>query len=456
MKHLGIDLGSTFVKYAVFNMDTGHLVCQNKRPSVSRLSNSDGKFEYSAKAIVELIENIILKTADQFGDLCGVIFSTQMHGFVFQADGDENPVYVSWQDLRSLNPIQGCEGSWLDFLKQEFPESLMKQTGVHIKTALSLCNMYVLVQEKYGSCPSGEFFTLGSYIIKRLTGNNCCHITNAAPSGMVNIRTNSWSEELIAEAGFEKVCFPKILSGFECCGEYRCKEKTLNIYADYGDQQATILGCDPMLNDLIINIGTAAQICQVVDVIVPNGYEVRPYFEGTFLNTVTNLPGGRNFEIYLDFIEDVVKTFDGREISRSELWQVLDRNDNWQSNGLVMKNRYFNISDGSAEPGSISGITPANFRSSSLTAAAYEYIAREYSQYYQMLTKETEKPSRVLLAGGKLSKQSMMVKTISEYFDIPVVTSQKADTVFDGLYRILQVCCGMKKSLSETCNLLSD
>lgn len=454
MKQLGIDLGSTFVKYAVFDLERDCIICQEKIPSIPRLSNLDGKYEVSAKAIIEQIEVIIIKMMNRYEDLDGVIFSTQMHGFVFKADGANDPVYVSWQDLRSLNPISESEGTWLNYLKQKFPESLMKQTGVHIKTALALCNLYVLTREE-GAKPIGEFFTLGSYIVQRLTGNNCCHITNAAPSGMVDISTGSWCQEVITEAGFENIRFPKILCGFESCGKFNYQERTLNVYADYGDQQSTILGCGPILNDLIINIGTASQICQVVDLIVPNGYEVRPFFDGTFLNTVTNLPGGRNFETYLDFIEDAVKTFSGRDISHAELWQVLDRCDSWQSRGLVMKNRYFNIADGSAEFGSISGITPSNFRSTSLTAAAYEDIANEYFRYYQMLTKETEKPSRVLLAGGKLSKQNMMVKTISRYFDIPVVTSPKVDTVFDGLYRILQVCCGKKKSLDETNNLRS-
>lgn len=456
MKQIGIDLGSSFIKYAVFDMEHRCVLLKNKRASVPRTNSSNGKFEISAKAIVELTKEIIDEILAVHGDVEGVIFSTQMHGFVFQEETETNPVYVSWQDLRSLNIQPGSDKTWLDNLKREFPESIMKKTGVHIKTALALCNLYILLREKGITHPTGSFYTLGSFVISQLTGNNCCHITNAAPSGMLDIHANDWSNEIIGKAGFAGIKFPTVISGFEPCGTYRHGTKTLNIYADYGDQQATILGCNPRINDLIINIGTAAQISQLVDTIVPNGYEVRPFFENTFLNTITNLPGGRNFETYLDFIEDVGKTFFGHETARKDLWKVLDSNQSWKSNGLVMNNNFYDQKDGSAQYGSINNITPENFRSTFLSAAAYEGIARVYSQCYQSLTKETQKPERVLLSGGKLSGQPMMVKTISGFFDIPVVTAQGSDNVFNGLYKILQVSCGMRKNLTDTEDLISD
>lgn len=456
MKQIGIDLGSSFIKYAVFDMDKHTLLYHSKLPSVPAQMSSDGKFEISAEAIVKQVKYIISSAMDSFDDVSGVVFSTQMHGFIFHTDNGQPDIYISWQDQRSQNLKPGEAYTWLNYLKDKFPAELMKQTGVQIKTALALCNMFILTQEQYGTCPNGEFFTLGSYVIKSLIGNNICHITNAAPSGMVNIYEKDWSQEIISKAGFDQVRFPKILCGFGECGEYFVNGKKIRIYLDFGDQQTSILGCNPNLNDIVVNIGTAAQICQVVDKIIPNGYEVRPFFENLYLNTISNVPGGRSFEYYLDFISDVGTVFFGREAQKSDLWAILDNNENWQSEGLDVDLNFYDIRDGSASSGTITNITPVNFKCSSVTAASYEGIAKEYLHCYELLTRGTKKPSRILLAGGKLSRQRMMVNTISRYFDIPVISSPKAESVFEGLFRIAQVCCGAAKNLAETDNLVSN
>lgn len=456
MKQIAIDLGTSFIKYAVIDMELGCLLSKHKSSSIPKIPDNEGKFELSAKAIVKQVYEIIMEIISEYQDIQGIIFSTQMHGFIFQVDGDTDPHYVSWQDQRSLHQKPDENRTWLDYLKEMFNDNVMQETGVHIKTALSLCNLYVLIHEEYGKCPDGEFFTLGSYIIRELTGNNCCHITNAAPSGMVNIYANQWSDRIIQKAGFQNIRFPKILTGFESCGTLEINGKNIQVFADYGDQQATVLGCKPQINDLVLNIGTAAQISQIVDRIIPDSYEVRPFFEETFLNTYSNLPGGRNFEIFLDFIMDICQTFGSQETTHERLWNILDSNDGWQSEGLETNLNFYSMKDGSASYGSISNITSSNFRGKALTAAVYKDIADDYYSCALQLTRKNPKPKRLLFAGGKLARQKALIKAVSKIFNIPVLMAPESDTVFDGLYRILQVCCGEKASLADTSNLVMD
>ena len=52
------------------------------------------------------MREILTQTLRDVPDLEGVLLSTQMHGFVL--DG----VYVSWQDARCLDPLEGERARW--------------------------------------------------------------------------------------------------------------------------------------------------------------------------------------------------------------------------------------------------------------------------------------------------------------------------------------------------------
>ena len=53
---------------------------------------------------------------------------------------------------------------------------------------LFLCNLYALFRQgKLERGGEARVYTLGAYLIEKLTGNSVCHITNAAPMGFANI-----------------------------------------------------------------------------------------------------------------------------------------------------------------------------------------------------------------------------------------------------------------------------
>ena len=125
-----------------------------------------------------------------------------MHGFVL---GD---TYVSWQDTSCLK--KNPDGiSYLDELKEKISREDMRRTGVYLKPSLGLCNLYAILGEG-NQGREEEIFTLGSYLIHRLTGRNCCHITNAAPWGLVDLETKDWDPELLRKLSFDRMRFPEI------------------------------------------------------------------------------------------------------------------------------------------------------------------------------------------------------------------------------------------------------
>jgi len=333
MKYIAIDIGSSFIKFILMDLRTHRIVEKSKIPAPRKLENiNPNYFEVSAHQIYAEVQKKIDEYTEKYSGLKGVLLSTQMHGFIYEDSSTEGK-YISWQDSRSLDKMNEKEKTYMEYLKEMFSYEEMRDCGVYIKPSLGMCNLFQLLDGKAKEEKSGELFTLGSYIIKKLTGNNICHISSAAPLGLADINKGEWNEEIIKKAGFESLTFPSIAdSDFETCGSYISNGQKLQIYPDFGDQQIAILGCISMDNDLVLNIATASQVSLTTDKFIPGEYETRPYFEGKYINTISNLPSGRNLEVVIDFIKDVIEKIAKVNINRGAIWEWIKKDFNYNNN----------------------------------------------------------------------------------------------------------------------------
>ena len=173
MKYLGIDLGSSFTKGAV--LDTGAWAVTNRRkmPAPSPAACLPGRYEVDAEAYFAQVENLVRGMLDETPEIQGILFSTQMHGFVI-TDADFSPVtpYISWQDRASMERLG--------------PDA-MDHTGVPLKQNLSMCNLFSRVQQGQLAVDGKRFNSLGGYMLGRLGAAHVCHSTNAAPTGMLDV-----------------------------------------------------------------------------------------------------------------------------------------------------------------------------------------------------------------------------------------------------------------------------
>ena len=87
-------------------------------------------------------------------------------------------------------------------------------------------------------------------------------------------------------------------------------------YTPVGDQQCALLGVGLRRGELSLNIATGSQASQRVDSCVPGSFQVRPYFQGDFLRTITHLPAGRALNALLRLFSEL-----GGETEPEELWR---------------------------------------------------------------------------------------------------------------------------------------
>lgn len=366
--YIGIDFGSSFVKAALIDNGVKKTI---KKRTVRATTDRQYKYEYDVGDMLGFAK----KSIDEFSrieKIDGIILSTQMHGFILEKNGIATN-YISWQDERSLQTDESGLNT-LERLKMSVPSELIHLGGVNFKCELSLCGAVSYFRETDDNPFEYVFYTLGSYIISKLTGKNVTHITNAAPTGMYNIYDKCWNLPLIEAAGLFGMTFPAVLDSVRVCGFYN----GIPVYPDIGDQQATVLGCGFKENELNINLGTASQmskICGSEKLRDGSVSEIRPYFNGKYLRVISKLPGGRSLQVIADFFAQTVETFTGVRLEGSEIWNIMDGIPDEESSLAVslgfFRSLLFNC-------GEITGIESDNLTVKDIVNAAYDNMAQTF------------------------------------------------------------------------------
>lgn len=259
-----IDIGSTNVKWAVTARDFT-IIASNTIPFPKKNTTNNAFFEVDINKIYQVIQTII----DNNSEVKQLFISTQMHGYLL-ADSQYQPLtpYISWQDHRAKDTIT--------------PFSIDKTSGVAFKTNLpkaSVMAMYHLYPNTMRQVK--HFFTLGSYIGFKLTGQNATHITDAAATGYYAV-----IDDFVESMPF---ILPKAFHNVTSIGQY----KHIEVFTAVGDQQASILGTNSD-SSYVLNLGTAAQLCTINHEYIAGDFESRPFFNNQTLCTVTGLIGGKD------------------------------------------------------------------------------------------------------------------------------------------------------------------
>ncbi len=451
MRYIAIDLGSSFIKVALLDLSGSSMTEAMKYPVPGRISHPDPRrYEIDARALFHSVKNIVDRYLERYEDIAGLVMSTQMHGFVLVDGGSEEDRYISWQDTRCLDPMPGEGKSYLEYLEALVPAGTMRDTGVRMKPALGLCNLYTIMKERNaGSGGNATLYTLGSYINAGFTGRNITHITNAAPLGFVDIRAGVWHRDVVGRTGLGELRLPEIATGFVAVGRYEHAGKSIVIYPDLGDQQATVLGCDIRPGEVVVNVGTASQIAYVSAGFSPGDYETRPYFEGTFLNTVSRMPGGRNLDVLVGFIQDIGEKIYHIARGPEPVWEYFNESFTLgDPAGLGVDSGFYELPDKLAD-GHIGHIHKSNLTLDNLFSATLIDMARVYRHYIGILCGGLDRDSRLVFSGGVSWRNPMLLRAVALETGHRVELSPMRDEVFAGLFRTSLVCSGRCGNLGE-------
>ncbi len=443
MVYIAIDIGSTYIKSSLLSPQTGEILNRNRIAVNPKIEQANSfRFEVDMRELLVSVRTILDGYISARKDIAGILFSTQQHGFVYTTPTSTQDRYISWQDSRCLEPLDADGETTLSLLQKQISVEEMRPTGVYLKPALGLCNLYALIREQGGVPQGAKLYTLGSYLIEKLTGNNVCHVTNAAPLGLTDIFSGCWYDALIQKLGFEAIELPRLTCEMEICGYYETHGQRIAVYPDTGDVQTSVLGGGALEGDVTVNMATAGQVCMIHKIPSigsgdPRYYEIRPYFDGLYCHTISRMPSGRNLDVLVELIAEIGRHVFGKSLSCTEIWAKLAQcGSGMDTQGLAVDTSFYEQPEKLAD-GSIAHITRANLTLENLFSAAYQDMGRVYAHYIRMMENAVgQKPNRMIFCGGAVRNNPMIRSALEHTVGLPSMLSVSADEVHEGMMQL--------------------
>lgn len=420
---LTIDVGSSFIKYALFEEGTETLreSFQDTFPPFLKLDDRRRK-ENDPEAVFMTLK-LGIERALSGHEVSAIYIDTQMHGYIL-SDAFFSPLsnYVTWQDGLA-------EESYLK-LKGELSQEQLCHMGTRYKTGLTACSLHARRGELRRI--EGEIYlhTLAGYVFGRLAGSSpvtFCHETMAASLGLYDIETGDWDGDIVNKVCGSRVVLPRIIHGNGQATEY----KGIPVYGDYGDHQASVYGCDGYdESSMVLTLGTAGILSTPSEKITYGEYETRPFFNGTYLNTVTRQPGGRTVDVVIDLFRASYSMLSGKEISRSDVWKKIERTES--SGGLKIYPGYFL----ERPMGEISGIDGSNLTPGGLLYAGIKGMTDFLIDSIKQQCSIIPGIRKLIVSGGKLAHDPLVLKLLREGLELEIRESEKNDEALYGLARL--------------------
>ncbi|MCA2222130.1 glycerol kinase GlpK [Nonomuraea aurantiaca] len=234
-----IDQGTTSSRCMVFDQD-GRIVSVAQREH-RQIFPRPGWVEHDAAEIWDAVQGVVAEAVTgsgiDFGQLVALGITNQRETTVLWDRHTGRPVAnaIVWQDTRTDALVRSLAGH-----EQLFRE----RAGLPLATYFAGPKIRWLLDETPGLRERAErgdvlFGTVDSWLIWGLTGRHVTDVTNASRTMLMNVRTLSWDDELLAALGVPRAMLPEIRPSAEV---YGTTGDGVPVAAALGDQQAALFG----------------------------------------------------------------------------------------------------------------------------------------------------------------------------------------------------------------------
>ncbi|HAM72843.1 MAG TPA: hypothetical protein DCM86_14470 [Verrucomicrobiales bacterium] len=411
MRYLAIDLGSTFIKGAVLDLEAGSLEPVGRVRFPDPQSGGEGwRREFDPAAIVEATRGVLDLLAARAPEACGVVLCSQLHGMVFTSrEGEALSPAITWQDQRGLLPLPGGGGSYFDELNRRLGPAVRRELGNEPRPGVPLCFLFWL--RETGGMPSRGAIpaSLANHVVASL-GRTApvSDLTNAFAHGALDIRSGDWHRGALESLRLGELEWPRIVAQGSVIAEYRTAAgRRLPIHAPVGDYHCSQVGAFLEEGELSVNISTGSAVIQVANGPEQGDFQTRPWFDGRFLKTVTHIPGGRALNALVQLCTELVPR-EGGDIA--DPWpQILARAEASGPSDLRLDPAFYFSATG--DRGSLRNMREENLTVGHLFRAAFEGMAENYDRCATRINPARDW-RRVVFSGGVALKTRLLRELI--------------------------------------------
>jgi len=446
MSFIGIDLGTSFIKGAVLDLESRQLQYVHRTSFPDPLVSAGPLLcEFDPEAIVTAARTLIHRLAPHAPDCEGLVMCSQMHGMVLMDDRRKIMSHcVTWRDQRAKMPHPSGSGSFFDVILRRISPEQRRQLGNEQDVGRPVSFLFWLAEQ--GKLQPGLTpVSMPDFVLSALCDSTPgVETTNAGAYGALNLETLNWHHEMIAELGLDGLRWPELRTHGEVVGHLDIGGKRMPCYTPVGDYQCALVGALFNEDEISLNIATGSQVSRMTTTLTLGDYQTRPFFDGKFLNTFTYPPGGRSLDIIVDLLSELAAA---QGVNLPDPWSsIMQAVSEVTDTDLDVDLSFFPTPHG--DRGRISNIRDDNLTLGHLFRAAFKNMADSFYDCALRLWPERSWKSLVF-SGGLACKLEVLRQTIQRRFATDYRITPLAEETLFGLLILASVFSGRAKSVAE-------
>jgi sugar (pentulose or hexulose) kinase len=411
---IGIDLGTSFIKAAVLDVEACQLRQVRRVPFPEPIEGLEPfKLEFDPGKVIAAVSGLIEQLTDAATHFEGLVMCTQMSCLVLMdKSGKPRSNCIGWRDQRAIQPHPSGSGSYYEVLQHRMTSQQRHEVGNEMPMGAPLTFLFWLAEQ--GKLEPGVIpVSFADFVLSTLCGSvPGVDTTNAMSYELLRLETLQWHGELIRELGFHKLHWPTIHPHGEIVGTLKIGGSEVPCYTPIGDYQCSLVGALLAEDELSLNISTGSQVSRVTSGLRLGDYQTRPFFDGRFTNTFSHLPAGRSLNVLIDLLCELSQASGG---SATDPWAYITQAANAAERTDLQVNLSF-FPGPCGEKGGISNIREKNLTVGTLFRASFENMAQNY--YELALRIWPERAWRnIVFSGGLAGKVSLLRQMIERRFE---------------------------------------
>lgn len=395
---IALDLGSSFIKGAVLDLDALAIRHVERVPFPDPIQGlAPGFREFDPPQIVSATRALLERLLRHAPDAEGIVMCGQLHGMVL-ADERGNAVSnaINWQDQRALQPFPGGGGSYLDEIERRLGAEDRRRLGNEARPGVPLCHLFWLAQNERLPRERAFVAAIPDFVVASLCGGTpMTDVTHAYGHGALDVETRDWHRPAIEKLGLAQVRWPGIVPQGAVVGDVPVGSQRLPIFAPVGDYQCSQVGAFLDDGELSVNISTGSAVIQLARGCEFGDFQTRPYFDGRFLRTITHIPGGRALNALVRLLGELAAAQDHR---LGDPWEyILAEAERAGATDLHVDPAFYFSAMG--DRGSITNVREDNLTVGHLFRAAFAGMADNYARCALRIAPQKDW-TRLVFSGG--------------------------------------------------------
>lgn len=448
MTFIGIDVGTSFIKGAVLDLEEFRLDHVRRLPFPARVKLDNPLLaEFDPREVSTAVRSLIEDLLRSVRQCDGIVMCSQMHGMVLlNRKGEAASNCISWTDHRGLMPHPSGAGTYFDVLMTRTSDAQRKRLGNELSLERPVCFLFWLAEQGLldnSLTPA----SIPDYIMRALCGDDPgIEPTNASATGLFNLGSGAWDREVMDALGLSGLQLPAIRKPGEIVGYYNTGSHQVPCFTPVGDFQCALLGALLNVEELSLNISTGAQVSRLTAQLNLGDHQTRPFFGGQFVSTYSDAPGGRALNVLLGLLADFT-AHQQFAAGTGDRWALIaDAVKNTPATSLTVDPRFFQAAADAG--GWITNIRGDNLTVGQLFRASFNAMASIYFSFGCRLWPE-KGWKNVVFSGGLALKLEIFREIIQQQFQTGCRLAPFAEDTLFGLLLLARVFSGRDSGIRD-------